>query len=96
MQAKIICSVPTVYQASSISTLMGNTPIQTPQGNLVDVRTFPTTKQAIQWLKDRAYKLYSEGTFEGWEYKEAMGEIKKYKSLTYDAATARIEVRNEK
>lgn len=91
MKVYIVCKVPTAYQSSSVFKLMGTVSINGMTGEVWAKQEFQNKKEAIQWLNDKAYSLYSDGTFEAWEHKEAMQEIKKYGSLTYDAATARIE-----
>ena len=88
MKVQIIANAPTSYQYNSLRGLAGSLPIySTPYGTFELRAIFETRAEAMQHLRDRAYKLYDDRT----EHREAVAEINRYGMLTYDCLTARIE-----
>ena len=88
MKVQIIANAPTSYQYNSLRALAGSLPIySTPYGTFELRAIFDTRAEAMQHLRDRAYKLYDDRT----EHREAVAEINRYGMLTYDCLTARIE-----
>lgn len=88
MQVQIIATAPTSYQLNSLRALAGSfTTAANPDGSFELRATFDTRAEAIEHLKDRAYRIYDDRV----EYREAIAEINRYNMLTYDCLTARIE-----
>lgn len=88
MKVQIIANAPTSYQFSSLRALAGSLPTSaTAYGTYELQAIFETRAEAMQHLRDRAYKLYDDPT----ELREAIAEINRYGMLTYDCLTARIE-----
>lgn len=88
MKVQIIAHAPTSYQFVGLRSLAGTFPLsETPYGTYELHAIFETRAEAMQHLRDRAYKLYNDPT----EYREAIAEINRYGMLTYDCVTARIE-----
>ena len=88
MKVQLTATAPTSYQLQSLRGLAGSFPTtQNPDGSFELVATFATRADALQHLKDRAYRLYDDRT----EYREAIAEINRYNMLTYDCLTAHIE-----
>ena len=88
MKVQIIANAPTSYQFNSLRALAGSLPTSaTPYGTYELHAIFETRAEAMQHLRDRAYKLYDDPT----ELREAIAEINRYGMLTYDCLTARIE-----
>ena len=87
----IIGHADTVYQASSLRTLMGGA-AQQPNGSFRFERWFGSRYEAKEWMRDRLKFLWTGDAItedEYWEQKNALdngGE-----AIRYDAAYCRIE-----
>jgi len=91
MKITIYCKVPTAYQLSSISTLMGFWQ-ELPNGSLWAEKTFGTKKQAREWMDNRNRYLYSDGAISESQYKDNKKSIKsKWPLMEYDGAVCSIK-----
>lgn len=90
MKFAVKSTVPTVYQSRSIQTLMGFAEKRISGAYTASVE-FDTEEEAKDFLRGRLSVLFGETDMNEDQYNEAMDYIAKYGSLSYDAATARIE-----
>ncbi len=88
MKVKLISQVPTAYQYSSISNLMGGSNVQKlASGGFYAEIIFQTIKDARQWMRQRAeYLYYGERKI----IKKNLGK----NWIEYDAATASLRKLN--
>ncbi len=86
-QVRIICPVPTIHQIYTLSSLSRGNYGHNPDGSLVWNEEFPTSNDAKEHLRQRAYDL----AYDRYELREMENEISTYGSLTFDTVTARIE-----
>lgn len=88
MKVQISATAPTIYQIQSLKAIASIRGIEAnPDGSFEFKAIFSTKNDAVSYLSHIAYKLFEDRK----EYMEAMSDIKKYGSLTYDTITARIE-----
>lgn len=89
MKCCVICQVPTLYQLSSISQLMGHYE-KLPSGRIYSRIDFETKGQARQWMKERNQYLYDVGAIGETRLRDNKRYIKSLGIIEYDAATAKI------
>lgn len=90
MSYRVISVVPTVYQVSSLSRLMGG---QEPWGGgkYGYERKFDDEEQAIAWMQERNEMLYATDYLTLEEYEENRESIGSHGVMSYDAAYCRVE-----
>lgn len=91
MKITIYCKVPTSYQISSISTLMGFWK-QLPNGSLWAEKTFETKQQAREWMHSRNEILLNNDAISESQYKDNKKSIgSKWPLMEYDNAICSIK-----
>jgi len=84
------CIVPTVYQLSSLSTLMGgNKPWGGGRYGWEEI--FYSEDQAREWMHSRNNYLHSDGTIDDAQFEENRNCIDNQLTMYYDGASASVE-----
>lgn len=91
----IVGSVPTFYQVQSLRAF-GLRIDANPDGSYSVHEEFDSYKDAISWMKDKAYSMFHNSIIESEEdYNNVIEEIDKYGRMRYDAACIVIDNEGE-